>query len=98
MQPVFHISSASHKPVLYEIVLYHVYAHSSVYGEVDSIRFLIRVQDSGHDLLPIVYKGFHAETVQNDPQLQHAILQFYLAAPLMNDGPPGTGEFPVHLS
>lgn len=48
-------------------------------------------------MFTVVGKYFHAEVVQDDPEFDLPVGAVYQASSLMDDGPSGTGEFPVDL-
>ena len=54
--------------------------------------------DRGREyLLSVADKNFCTEAVQNQSQLQFALIVTDLGPPLVNDGPAGAREFPVDL-
>ena len=65
--------------------------------ELDLIRGEFGVVRRGHDFFSVVYKHFHAVAVDDEPQLDAALVVVYLRAALVDDGAAGAGELAVNF-
>ena len=81
----------------HQIIFYNIHIDKPIAEEGDPFCHLVGVDGCGKNLLSIVYKQLGAETVQDQPQFNPAVLVPYKTSALMDNGPSGAGEFAVYF-
>ncbi len=93
----FHLTNVGATCSRSQSVFRDLQPHRAVREERDAVCREVGLESRAHDLFPVIDKDFRAEPVEDEPELQSAVVMGDQRLPLMDDRSAGAGIHAVDL-